>query len=347
MKKKIIAIMLSITLLFLVGCSGGNDSGKSSDTGDGKEQLYGIVFKNTGNPFGEQQIKGFEDAIKELGAKSVSKAPDKPTAELQITAIQELVDQGASGIAIAANDESALSPVLNEAKSQGIAIASYDSSVVSSSRDVHINQADITGVAKVLAESVYDMTGGEGDYAILSATSTATNQNAWIDAMQKYMEKDEKYSKLNLVKIAYGDDLRDKSTEETEAILQSYPNIKVILAPSTVGLSACAKVITDKNLGDKVKVTGLGLPSEMAEYIENGVTPYMYLWNPIDTGYLTGQTLYAIANKTLEVKEGEVFEAGRLGKMEIIKSDDGGLEIILGEPFKFEKSNINEWKDKF
>lgn len=351
MKKKLTAIIISIILLLIMlsGCSNGKDNETDNDgTSTGaKDQLYGIVFKNTGNPFGEQQILGFEEAIDELGAKSVSKAPDKPTAELQITAIQELIDQGSMGIAIAANDESALSPVLKSAESQDISVVSYDSAVTPDSRDIHINQADIKGVAKVLAESVYDMTGGEGDYAILSATSTATNQNAWIEAMQKYMEEDSKYSNINLVKIAYGDDLRDKSTEETEAILQSYPNVKVILAPSTVALSASAKVVTDKNLGDKVKVTGLGLPSEMAEYINNGVTPYMYLWNPIDTGYLTGQALYAIANDKLEVKEGATFNAGRLGEKKITKAEDGGLEIILGEPFRFDPSNIDEWKDKF
>ena len=55
-------------------------------------------------------------------------------------------------------------------------------------------------------DAVLDISGGEGQFAILSATSQSANQNAWIDAMKKIMEEDDKYSKLELVEVAYGDD---------------------------------------------------------------------------------------------------------------------------------------------
>ena len=67
-------------------------------------------------------------------------------------------------------------------------------------------------------DAVLDITGGEGQWAILSATSQATNQNAWIDAMKEIMKED-KYSKLELVEVAYGDDEPQKSTDQTQACL--------------------------------------------------------------------------------------------------------------------------------
>ena len=99
----------------------------------------------------------------------------------------------------------------------------------------------------------------------------ASNQNLWIEWMRKELE-DPKYSKINLVRVAYGDDLRDKSVSETEALLRSYPNLKVIIAPTTVGIAAAGKVITDKNLIGKVKITGLGLPSGWPKH-QNGLVP--------------------------------------------------------------------------
>ena len=142
-------------------------------------------------------------------------------------------------------------------------------------------------------DAVYDITGGEGQWAILSATSQAANQNAWIEAMQAVMEGDEKYANLELVDIVYGDDEPQPSTEQTQALLQNYPDLKLICAPTTVGINAAAKVLQDQ--GSDVKITGLGMPSEMEAYVgEDNVCPYFYLWNPIDLGELAAHTAMAL-----------------------------------------------------
>jgi rhamnose transport system substrate-binding protein len=163
--------------------------------------------------------------------------------------------------------------------------------------------------------------------------------------MKKELEENaSKYADLKLVRIAYGDDLRDKSVSETEALLQSFPNLKVIIAPTTVGIAAAGRVITDRGLIGQIDVTGLGLPSEMAEYIENGSCPYMFLWNPIDVGYLTAYAAVAAANGELTGAVGETFSASRLGEFTVVEASDGGTEVLLGAPFKFDPSNIGEWK---
>ena len=207
---------------------------------------------------------------------------------------------------------------------------------------MHINQADPERIGRVEVQAISEMIGGKGEIAVLSATSQATNQNAWIDWMKKELE-DPKYKDIKLVKVAYGDDLRDKSVSETEALLKSYPNLKGIISPTTVGIAAAGKVLTDKGLKDKVQLTGLGLPSEMAQYIEGGVSKWMYLWNPIDVGYLAGYAVDGLVNGTITGKEGEKFKAGKLGDKQIVKDGDG-TQIMLGDPFKFDATNIAEWK---
>lgn len=316
--------------------SGGNMAGKK----------FALIAKNTGNPYNEKQDEGFKAAIEEMGGEAITRAPEQPTAEGQIAIIDELIAQKVDSICISANDFDALQPACKKAMDAGIKVLAIDSATNPASRMVFVNQAGVTEVAQALVDAVFDLTGGEGQWAILSATSQAANQNAWIAAMEEIM-KDDKYSKLELVKTAYGDDLRDKSVSETEALLQSFPDLKLIVAPTTVGIAAAGKVLTDKNLAGKVLLTGLGLPSEMAEYIENGVCPYMFLWNPIDVGYLGGMTSVALVDGSITGAAGDKFEAGRLGEKTVTDAADGGTEIILGPPFRFEKSNIAEWKDVY
>jgi rhamnose transport system substrate-binding protein len=69
----------------------------------------------------------------------------------------------------------------------------------------------------------------------------------------------------------------------------------------------------------------------------------MFLWNPLDVGYLAGYAADALVKGTITGKEGDKFKAGKLGDKEIIKDGDG-TQVMLGDPFKFDGKNIAEWK---
>ncbi|MDC3417516.1 rhamnose ABC transporter substrate-binding protein [Aquibacillus salsiterrae] len=347
---KLVSLLMVFVLTILAACgqetgSGESSEGNTSDGGGEAVTRHAIVFKSTGNPFGEKLMEGFENAIEEVEGEAILRAPEQPTVEGQIQIIEELISQQVASITIAANDYDGLEPVLKKAINKGIKVISVDSAVNGDSRMVHVNQADPEAIGRIQIQATSEMIGGKGQIAVLSATSQASNQNLWIEWMKKELEKPE-YDKMELVEVAYGDDLRDKSVSETEALLQSYPDLKAIIAPTTVGIAAASKVITDKGLQGEVVVTGLGLPSEMAEYIENGVSPWMYLWNPIDLGYLAGRTADALVEEQITGAEGDTFEAGDLGSYEVVKTEDG-TEVLLGDPFEFNKDNIDEWKDVY
>ena len=337
--KKVIALSLIMVLFCSVAlfARGGQDSGK---------ERHVMVSKATGNPYFERMFAGFKAAIEEQGFEAIHRAPDQPTVEAQIQVIDQLIAQRVNSICVAANDFDALQPVLTRAMQAGIKVTSADSSVNPASRATHVNQAGIQAIGETLVEAAFDLAGGSGEIAILSATSQASNQNAWIAVMQEVL-KQPKYSSLRLVRIAYGDDLRDKSTTETQGLIASFPNLKVIVAPTTVGIAAAAKVVTDQRLVGKVLVTGLGLPSEMAEYIDSKACPYMFLWNPSDLGYVSAYTGTALVKGTITGKVGDRFTAGRLGQYSVVQAADGGTEVLLGPPFKFDPSNINDWKNVY
>jgi len=303
------------------------------------------VAKDINNPYMQNMYSGFEDACNEIGVQALYRGPDQATPEKQIEVINQLVSQKVDVIAVAANDADALQPALTQAMDQGIKVISLDSAVNKDSRAFHIQQADPEKIGRVLIQAAYEMVNGDGGIAILSATAQATNQNLWIDWMKKEInENKEKYAKTPLVTIVYGDDDPTKSTSETNALLANN-KVKVIIAPTTVGMLAAGKVLQDKQ--STVLLTGLGLPSEMEPFITSGVCPWMYLWNPIDIGYLAAYAGDALVKGKVTGLVGDRFTAGRLGEKTLTMAADGGTEVMLGEPFKFDKDNIDEWKDVY
>ena len=184
-----------------------------------------------GNAFFEIAAASFKETVEAEGGEVEVVYPEAATADAQIKVLDNLISQDFDAICISANDVNALQAKLEEAMDEGIKVSSFDSAPNADSRQVFVNQAGTVAVGQALLDAVLDIAGGEGQWAILSATSQAANQNAWIDAMKTIMESDEKYSKLDLVEVAYGDDEPQKSTDQTTALLEKYPDLKVICAP--------------------------------------------------------------------------------------------------------------------
>lgn len=336
--KRTVIALASLTLLTGMACTGVRGAAYAAE---GK--VFAFVAKDINNPYMQKAYDGFERACKEIGVSALYRGPETATPEAQIEVINQLVAQNVALIAVAANDADALQPVLGNAMRRGIKVISFDSAVNKDSRMTHIQQADPEKIGRVLIQAAYEMIGGEGGLAVLSATAQATNQNLWIEWMKKELDENkEKYAKTPLVKIVYGDDEPTKSTSETQALLKD-PEVGVIIAPTTVGMLASGKYLQDS--GSKVLLTGLGLPSEMAPFIEDGVCPWMYLWNPVDLGYVAAYTGDALVKGEITGKTGDTFKAGEMGERVVSAAADGGTEVLLGDPFKFYKDNIAEWKE--
>jgi rhamnose transport system substrate-binding protein len=197
---------------------------------------------------------------------------------------------------------------------------------------------DTIGAAqvKLLAGQI----GYEGEFAILSATEDAPDQNVWIELMKKELESNPQYEKMKLLEIVYGDDQSEKSAAEMEALLSKYPGLKGVIAPTAVGLPAACKVIQEAGLAGKVKVTGLGLPSDMAEFVRNGTCEGFQLWNPPYEGYLGVYLVWAERNQGFSPAPGNKFSAGKLGEYTILPN---GQILTLENPMDYDRTNIEKY----
>jgi len=296
-----------------------------------------LVVKSLGNGFFDAANKGAQEAAAELGdVEVIYTGPTAATAEAQIEVVNSLIAQQVDAIAISANDPDALVPVLQKAMERGIKVISWDSGVAPEGRQLHLNPSDVGLIGETIIKLAADYLPEGGDVAILSAASTATNQNAWIEAAKAAIPA--KFPNINLVAVVYGDDDSVKSTDEAKGLIASYPDLKAIIAPTTVGVVAAAQVVTDQNLIGKVNVTGLALPSEFKQFIDNGASQAVALWNPIDLGY----SAVMLANdlvKGEEAKPGATLSMGRVGEVTLDDTNSGAMAA----PFQFDKSNIEEF----
>ncbi|MBB4009904.1 rhamnose ABC transporter substrate-binding protein [Allorhizobium taibaishanense] len=306
------------------------------------EMKIAIVVKSLGNGFFEAANKGAEEAAKELGGvKIIYTGPTSTTAEGQIEVINSLIAQGVDAIAISANDPDAVVPALKKAAQRGIKVISWDSGVAPAGRIMHLNPSSNELIGKMCLKLAADhLPDGTGDFAILSATTTSTNQNIWIAEMKKQLKD---FPGLNLKTTVYGDDLADKSYREANGILTSHPDVKVIVAPTTVGVLAASQAVKDAGKIGQVYVTGLGLPSEMAGAIKSGATKEFAIWNPIDLGYSATQIAYHLVKGDASGKPGTEVPAGRMGK---IKIGDNG-EAAMADPFVYDAKNIDQFSKIF
>lgn len=301
------------------------------------ETRIALVVKTLGNGFFDAAAKGAEEAAAELGDVTIIyTGPTSATAEGQIEIINALIAQNVDAIAISANDPDALVPVLKKAMDRGIAVISWDSGVAAEGRQLHLNPSDTALIGETIIKLAADYLPNGGDVAILSASSTAANQNSWIAAAEDILPT--KFPNINLVATVYGDDDSVKSTDEAKGLIASHPDLKAIIAPTTVGVVAAAQVVTDMGLIGKINVTGLALPSEFKQFIDNGSSQAVALWNPIDLGYSAVYLANALAGGAV-AEPGATLSIGHVGEITL----DDTNSAAMAAPFKFDASNIEEF----
>lgn len=302
-----------------------------------------IVYipKNTGNPYFDGIVTGFEEGAKELGVEFSTTAPAQPDPTAQISFIKDEIQRGANVLCITPNSVDALNSVLDDARAKGVKVLTVNADLTGNEthRDACVLPTDFDTLGASQIELLGSLISYTGKFAILSATTDAPDQNYWIKGMKEAL-KQPKYAKMSLVGVVYGDDKDQKSVTEAEGLLTKYPDLRGILAPTSVGVAAAAKVVESRKVFDKVVVTGLGTPNTMRRYLTDGIVPAVALWSPPDQGYLAAHVAVALAKGTLKPEAGSKLTAGRLGEKSVGKN---GV-ILTGPPLVFKKDNVDQYK---
>jgi len=300
------------------------------------------IGKNTGNPYFDSITGGFVDACASLGCEFEFVAPATAEATSQIPFIEAQIQRGVNVIAIAPNSPDALNQVFDDARAKGILVLTVNGDITGneSHRDASILPVNFDIVGRDQVEMVGSLIGYEGEIAILSATTEAPDQNKWIVGMNETLASDAKYAKMKLVATVFGDDQPEKSTAEMEALLANFPNLRGVIAPTTVGIAAAAQVVQSRGIAETVKVTGLGLPSEMRDFVKDGTVTAFQLWSPYNEGWLAAHFAKGVLDGTVKNEVGGTFDVPNLGTI-TINADN--MINTQAELTTFNAGNIDEF----
>lgn len=298
------------------------------------------IPKNTGNPYFDPLIAGFKKAAQDAGDRFESVAPATADPTSQLPLIKAQVQRRVKVLAISPNSPEALNLAFKHAMQRGVIVICVDSDLTGNEqyRTVGVLTADPEEVGRGQIELLGSLIGYKGQFAILSSTTDAPNQNMWIGYMKDAL-KDPKYKNMQLVETVYGNDEPQKSLTEAEALLTKYPNLRGIISPTTVGIAACAQAVETAHKAPQVQVTGLGTPNQMRRFIKNGTVKSFALWSPYDEGFLAGYIGSQIAAGKLKPAPGVKFDVPTLGEHEFRKNN----VVITGPPLIFTKANIDQY----
>ncbi|MEF9917119.1 MAG: substrate-binding domain-containing protein [Lachnospiraceae bacterium] len=380
-------LCVAMSLSLLAGCSKTKPA-ESEDTaktetkkgsGDSLEGSHVFMFKSTGNTFGDLMFEGFNEYLKDQGEKAVYKSPAETTVAAQVKLLDELITQKVASITISTNGDAGYDEVFKKAKDAGIPITSIDSEANPEYRTTHINQAEVQDIGSYLVQAAVLITMGEDypedgdmkkaietglkDYSgdeiklgVLSASIDTPVQNSWIAAMETELKEAVYAGKVSgELDKKYGNDDLTESTTQAQAFIAEN-KVDCIISPTTVGIAAAGQSL--KSADSKIKLTGLGLPSEMQSFMPTkadddafkSVCPYMMLWDVIHLGAVAGASTMATIDGSFDGKVGSSFEMAKFRdypaeKYEAYESGKG-TAVLAGTPYIFYKTNMAEWIDK-
>jgi rhamnose transport system substrate-binding protein len=337
MKRNVIIVSFLLLIPLVMGFAKGDQQGGAA--GDKKLEMV-FIPKNTGNAYFDAIDTGFIEASKELGFNYTTVGPATAEATSQISIIEAQIQRGVNVIGIYLNSVDALSPVLQRARQRGIVVLNLGTdSTAPNDRDAFLGATDMDLVGPSLIKIEAELIGGSGDIAIVSGTTDSPDHNYWIAGMRKELASKPEYANIRIVEVAYGNDDPQKSSTEAEALINKYPNLKGIIAPTTVACAAVAQAITTMGVADRIKMTGLGNPNEMRAYIKNGTVTKFGLWKPADMGYVGAYLASEILKGGYKITPGDTKTFGNRGSRPI----KTGNVIDAGTFLVFDKNNIDDY----
>jgi rhamnose transport system substrate-binding protein len=333
--KKFLSLLLAAVLLAGCGKSPESASSTGAPGGTGKKITVALLPKSKGNAYFISCKAGAEKAAKALGVDLLFDGPTESDPAKQNEIVENWIALGVDVIAAACENKEGISTALRKAQSKGIKVITYDADALPDARSFFVNQATPEGIGHGLMDEAARLLNSEGEFAIILATLTAANQQEWRKHIEARLA--DKYPKMKVVAVRPCDDLKDKAQSEATALLSAHPNLKLLMNICSPAVPGAAEAVKQAGKAGKVKVIGLGLPSENRRYVKEGVTDSVILWKTEDLGALTVEAAVALVKGTL--KPGDTkFKAGSLGEFEI-KGDN----ILLGKPFVFNKDNIDQF----
>ncbi len=358
MKKKLFAIMLSVSMIIgLAAC--GTTSGTSSDDGntevsadlfdtaqyksekDSSEYTIAVVVKDGTSDWFKRMETGVNEFGEKMAVNVIQKGPANADAASQVQLVEDMINQGVDAICVVPTDPGALESVLKSAMEKGIVVISHEASDLNNTLfDVEAFTAESFG--QTMMQELAKAMGETGDYAQMVAYTTSTTHMEYSNAEYEYQK--ENYPDMQLINdtvpSAESSEKVDTAYQKAKELLKANNALAGFTGAASVDILGEAQAVEELGLSEQVSIVGVGTPNACKDYVNNGTIDSVCLWDPALAGY-------AMCNVAYQVLSGEeVGEGSDLGYegYQSVKMVEGKNRCLLGDaPLILTKDNIEEY----
>ena len=204
--------------------------------------------------------------------------PTEVDAAAQVQIMSDIVAQGVDILCFSPNDPAAVENICKEARDQGIIVISTEASGMTNI-DYNVEAFDEAGFGGFMMDILAEQMGEEGEWVQTVGSMTMESQVNWADAA--LARQQEKFPDMVLVpdaRVADGSDA-ERAYELAKEMLQKYPNLKGFQTNGSFGAPGVCRAIKELD-ATGVYVVGTSIPSEVSEYLHDGVMIAGALWDP-------------------------------------------------------------------
>lgn len=302
--KKVLSVLLTLALLCGLGAALAEED----------VTIFACPKQITGDYWTFNGI-GVEQFAEDYGVNVVWNGPAESDVQMQINQVYDMMEAGAKGIMLAANDAAAVEEVVTEAIEKGLIVVTWDSDCAGP-RTCMVNFAEDYALGCEIAESLVRQMGTEeGNIALLTGQAGATNHITRAQGIRDTLA--EKYPGIKIVVEMDCDDSQDIALSNAQNILATYDDIRGFATCSGAEVPAAAQAVQqaiDAGLieAGSCHVAGSMVPSSVYEYMKEGtVITEILTAHPYQLGYAAAwMTNYLIENDGVMPEVGTVLEIG-------------------------------------
>ena len=271
LNKKVLSLALGLGLGLSVGYA------------SAEEVYIPLISKGFQHQFWQAVKAGADQAGKDFNVKVTFEGPEtEAMVDKQIDMLSAALSKKPNAIGFAALDSKAAIPLLKKAQAAKIPVIAFDSGVDS---DIPLSTATTDNVAasSLAADKMAELIGGEGDVAVIVHDQTSRTGIDRRDGFLNQMKN--KYPKIKVVSVQYGQGDQLKSTEIAKTVLQANPNLKGYFGAnegSIIGVLNAAK-----ETKRKLVIIGYDSGKQQKAAIADGSQAGAITQNPVGMGYKT------------------------------------------------------------
>lgn len=337
---KIILRLTSIIMLITILAACSSDDGASKDAGGGADKKsFFINPKNIGPAYWAVAEEGVKKAGEELGVEVTFNAPTEPSSSDQINMIEDMLIREFDGMAVSPNDAESAKTVINKAIDQDIEMITWDTDSEYSGRNYFVAPEDDYEIGKHFAKVMAEEIGEEGEVGIMLAGLGMQNQIDRVDGVEDYFA--ENHPDIEVVNIVDSDEDQEKSFNNAQNLINSYPNLKGIIGFSGGEPPAAAQAVKKNIEEGKLKkgdiaITGFAVPSLVEDYLKEEIINTIVTWDPAELGYLSVYVLNEMVEGN-EITEDSLKEATQIDGISMTED-----KIFTGT-IELTKDNVDEF----